>query len=392
MIKIVFVIGCMEIGGVQTSLINLLNKIDYEKFDVSLIAFSIADFYKDLIPSEVKVVKMPQILELISTPSDKVKRKGKLAYAFRKGLAFCCKYLSANFVYSILFAFVNTKGLNYDLAVSYNNNVNIKSVYFGSNKFVLKKIKAKRKISWLHVDYKAMKLNNKTNNKEYAEFDQIICVSKDTERKFLECCPQFENKTGVIYNIIDTEKIKKLSVAEDVEKKSIFTVATVCRLDKNKNVEECIRTAAVLNKKGMDFTWLIVGDGPERKKLETMSRELEVSDKVCFLGYKSNPYPYMKNSDVFVSASLSESFGLSIYESLILGVPVVAKRYDAIDEVIRGTQDGYVIEGNEEDFASAIGKIAERKKLSEEKTDSYALFAEERNQSVLLKLEEMADA
>lgn len=394
MYKIVFVIGTLDIGGVQTSLINLLNKIDYEKFDVSLIAFSIEESYRKLIPEKVKIIRMPKVLELINTPSVNVRKKGKIVYAIRKFLALCCKLFSADFVYSVLFAFVNTRKLSFDAAISYTNNVNIKSVYFGSNKFVLKKIKAKKKFSWLHVDYKAMNISNKTNNREYAAFDKIICVSKDTEKKFLECCPEFENKTCVIYNIVDTESIREKSLEniDNLNPGDEFKLVTVCRLDKNKNVDDCIRTASLLKEKGLDFKWLIVGDGPERKKLEVMAQEYGVGEQVMFLGYQSNPYVYMKKSDIYVSTSISESFGLSIYESLILGKTVVARRYDAVEEVIRGEEDGIIVSGSEKEFCSAIMALNERISKNDRNVMAYEMFVEERNRQALIKLEELINA
>jgi len=387
--KIVFVIDALRIGGIQNSLVNLLKKINYEKFEVSLIAFSVEESFKRLIPAEVKLIKMPKILALINTPSNDVRKKGLSLYFIRKILAIGCKIFSGKVVYSLLFSLVNLKDMCFDLAISYTNNGNVKSVYFGSNKFVIDKIKAKRKISWLHVDYKAMNMSNKTNNKEYEKFDKIVCVSKDTEAKFLECCPQFENKTCVIYNIVDVNHIKNLSNAEFVMKKDNFTILTVCRLDRNKNVEQCLRIASLLKEKHFDFQWLIVGDGPDRKKLEAMAYSLNVADNINFLGYKENPYSYIKNSDVFVSTSISESFGLSIYESLILGVPVVVRRYDAIDEVIRNKADGYIVSENDYDFVEAI---IETTKAEVTKTElPYDEFVETRNVQALMKLEELAN-
>ena len=387
--RVVFVINSLTIGGIQTALINLLKKIDYNKFDVYLLAFFCDESFKQYIPDKVCIVKVPRILEIINTPSNYIGDKISIRFLLRKVLALLCRVFGANNVYSFLYLFNNVKMHEFDVAISYSNNGSKKSVYFGCNKFVIEKIKATKKIAWLHADYKMMKMNNEINHKEYSCFDKIICVSKDTKKKFIECCPDLKDKTDIIYNVVDIETIvyKALAECPDICVSDKFVISTVCRLDSNKNVQECIEIATVLNKLKFDYRWIIVGDGPEMSKLKEMAKKKNVASNILFVGYRDNPFPYIKNSDLFVSCSKSESFGLSIYESLILGVQVIVRKYDAVNEVVRDANDGVIIDGDMNDFASAIINVANRKRCTT--NDSYAMAAEQTNMISMMKFEDI---
>ena len=198
-------------------------------------------------------------------------------------------------------------------------------------------------MSWLHVDYKIMKMNNDINKIEYRMFDIIVCVSNAIKRVFLNYIPELKDKTKVIYNIIDRSTLNDSSLNEvPVKASNVFTITTVSRIDANKNIFDCIEIAKKLYDFKTNFVWYIIGDGISRKEVEKKALEYNLSENIFFLGYLDNPYPYIKKSDLCVSCSLSESFGLFIYESLLLGTPVVAREYDAISEIMRDGKEGYV--------------------------------------------------
>lgn len=353
--KILFVIDSLRTGGIQTSLVNLLELLDCSELEISLLSFSTNDEFKKNIPNYVKILKSNKILSLICTPSNEVKKKGVSAFIFRKILALLCRIFSANFVYSILFKTISLDDQFFDVAVSYSNNGDNRSVYFGCNKFVLEKVRANKKISWLHVNYQALKMNTTRNNQEYRQYDKVICVSKDVESSFIKYLPDMYGKTEVIYNVLNIDDLYKKA---DFHYKNVwndgYRIITVARLDSNKNIKESLMVARILKENHLNFKWVILGDGPEYNTLRKLQDQLELFEEVEFLGNVSNPYPFIKDADLYVSTSLTESFGLSIYESLILSTPAVVKYYPAANEVVKDGINGYIINGNEEEIAECI--------------------------------------
>lgn len=332
--KIIFVSDSLRIGGIQTALINLLKILDLKKYEIDLFLFN-DDNSSEKIDNRINIVHGSKLLKICSYTLNQAKEKGMFIYLIRIVLAVFCKIFGANFVYNCIFLF-EKKLKNYDIAVSFSNNGNIRSTYFGYNKFVLKKIQAKKKIAWLHVDYESMKMNNKINNREYKLFDSVVAVSKATMDSFIKYIPEMKEKTIVIYNYLDIDLINKKSLEKTQYKfnNKLFNIVCVGRLDNNKNQIMQLKIAKRLKEENIKFKWYLIGDGPERYNLENYIKNNNLENYVIMLGYISNCYPYIKNSNLVVSTSLSESYGLSIVEALNLGTPVMALHYPAIDEIL----------------------------------------------------------
>lgn len=360
--RILFVIDSLRVGGIQTALINLLKKIDYDKYQIDLALFHYQDSYKKNIPAQVNIISMPFLLNTMNYSGDEVKSASIVCWIVKKTMALLCRILGSNFVYSRVLKKVPKLETQYDWAFSFTNNVNNKSTYFGVNKFVLENVKANRKATWLHVDYDAMNMNNELNNNEYRQFDEIIHVSEAVRNSFLRYLPELESRSSVIYNIIDENTVVEKSRRYEVPEKDGFKLITVARLDQNKNVAEGLRIAQRLKNDGLQFTWLIIGDGPARNELEEFSRQHGLADCIEFLGYLDNPFPYVKNSNLYVSNSLSESFGLSIIEANTLGIPAVVRKYPAASEIIEDGKNGFIAENEEEMYLIIKELIMDKQK------------------------------
>lgn len=330
--KIVFVCDSFRMGGIQKSLKTLLQSLDYSKYDVYLYLFN--DVYPIDLPTELHTLKSNFLLRTVSLTRKEAKDKGIILYAFRMMLAILCKIIGANAIYSLIFLFTKKIG-SFDTAISYSNNGNPRSTYFGCNAFVLKKVKANKKISFLHVNYEAMHMDNKYNKKEYPQFDKIACVSYDTKWTFLKYFPDLKSKIEIVYNLLPVAKIKRK--IENPYSKHIVTIVTAGRLDSNKNPLLQLEIANKL-KENFDFAWYILGEGPDRQLLENYIQENHLENYTFLLGNREDDYRYLKYADIYISTSKSESYGLSIAEALYLGTPVLALDYPALQEIIKNKE------------------------------------------------------
>lgn len=363
--KILIVMDSLRIGGVQTALINLLHAIDPEKYSVDLVLFHYQDSYRPSIPENINVIKMPFILDTMNYSGTEIKKATRIKWFVKKSMALLCRIFGSELIYSIVFLGVNELNCRYDVAISYSNNINNHSTYFGVNKFVLEKVKAKKKVTWLHVDYDAMNMFNSVNNSEYPKFDEIVHVSEAVREVFLNYFPELKQKSKVIYNLVNTSTIHDKAKQENFKRFQEFSIITVARLDQNKNVIEGLRVAKSLKDDGCLYKWLIIGDGPMKAELERYTTENGLTANILFLGYKDNPFPYVIQSDLYVSTSISESFGLSIIEANSLGVPALVKNYPAAKEIIDSGLNGYIVDSEDEMYEILKSLITEPEKYNQ---------------------------
>lgn len=351
--KILFVCDSLRIGGIQNSLKTLLQTLDCRKYDISLYLFN--DRYSMDLPNEIHTLKSNFLLRTIALTRKEAKSKGIFIYAIRMFLALLCKMTSASFVYSFIFLFTKRIG-SFDTAISYSNNVDPHSTYFGCNAFVLKKVNANKKVTFLHVNYDDMKMDNKYNRKEYPQFDKIACVSIDTKNVFLKHFKQLKDKVVVVYNLLPSAKIK--GKIDNPYMTDSFIITTASRLDNNKNILLQLEIAHELKEK-FDFVWYILGEGPDRPLLEKYIHDNHLENHVFLLGNKTDTYRYLKWADIYISTSKSESYGLSIAEALYLGTPVLALNYPALKEVIQNQE---MICQDKKDMLDKLNFVLENKK------------------------------
>lgn len=240
---------------------------------------------------------------------------------------------------------------------------------------------ADKKLAWVHVDYNYNHWTSCCFGSDEEErqcmqkYDKVVCVSQ-------AACDSVKNSIGdpgnlcVLYNPLNVKRIKKLSESKDVIKKSEAkpVLVSVGRIDSQKNYQLLLDVCAQLQKK-YSFEMYIIGDGPQRSELEKKITEQNISC-VKLLGRQANPYPYIRQADMYVSSATWESYGLAIQEALILGVPVVAVSCPAIAEVF-DTKYGLLVNNSFEGLYNGIEKMltdtAFRKKCMDNIRDFYPI-------------------
>ncbi len=156
---------------------------------------------------------------------------------------------------------------------------------------------------------------------------------------------------------VDFEKIKKIHASS--EKSDVIFAG---RLLSHKNVDVLIKSIAVLNENHPGIKCLIIGDGPEKKRLETLTQKLNLEKNINFLGFLENNddvYALMKSSKVFVLPSTREGFGIVVIEANACGIPVIIVNHkdNAARDLIEEGKNGFVCQLNEEEIAKRILRI-----------------------------------
>ena len=343
----------LGVGGIEAALINLLDKINYDKYNVCLILEKKEGVFLSRINKNVSVKEFR-----VSENKNVIVRK------------------TINYMKRILFAILNYQ--NYDFSCCYA------TYSYSGNK--LSRLASTNNAIYVHSNYKH--LYNEEEYKEFfnsrsiAEFKSIIFVSNESKNDFLKIYPQFIDKTKVFNNFVDISKIEELSVEKVSEKKpkNKKVLVYVGRLDDNS--KKLSRLINIADKIDEVEVW-IIGSGPDKEMYETEVKEKKLENKVKFLGLKSNPYTYMKNADYSVLTSDYEGFPVTYLEAIVLNKNIITT-IDVSDDYIKIS-----------DYASIISKddkmIKEVKDILKEKKKNKKINLEEIQNKRIKELEKMFD-
>lgn len=223
----------------------------------------------------------------------------------------------------------------YDVVIGYQEGYATEFVAYSN---------AKRKIAWVHSMYSRWG-NVKTAN-IYDKLDTIVCVSETAKKDMITAYPKGKGRIEVVYNSLNKENVVSLS-REYVssQKADAFRIISVGRVDPVKRFSYIPVIADELRKRGLNFIWTIVGGvavKEEYEKLINSISQLELKNEIVLKGQLDNPYPEIKNSDLLVCLSSSETFNYTLMEARFLGVPVIATNFTAAKEFVNNSIDGII--------------------------------------------------
>lgn len=362
--KILFVIHSLAIGGSEKSLVSLLNCIDYNKYQVDLLMFKKGGDFEKYIPSEVNVLEIPDYYKFLYNKQYELSFSNKLRYIICRlkssiNLRAHTKAIRNKKIQAEQILYKNHKNIlkqvksNYDVAVAYSQGF--------PTYFVADKVNAQKKLAWINCDYATTGYDKDWDELFYNKFDKIIAVSETIKKSILEIKPIYKDKIQVVLDIVNPKLIEYMSEEEVVfEDKSYINILTVARLVIHyKGYDIAVKAAKALKDNGYKFRWYVVGEGECRKEIESLIIENNLKDTFILLGKKQNPYPYMKNCDLYVQPSRKEGFGLTVAEAKILRKPIVCTNFNTANELICNYEDGLIVGMDEKEVYLGIKKYIE---------------------------------
>ena len=366
--KILFMVSSMNIGGVEKSLLSLLSVMPKEKYDITVLTLEKKGGFLDYIPSYIKVEEAAWFKEIkpiiMESPQKTIKKYLKENKVF-KILTFIYSYYKSKntdnrYIYykNILKSIPENEG-EYDVAIAYAGPTEIIDAY------ITHKVKAKKKIGWVHFDISKHKINEKLYENLYKKFDNIFTVSNEANKKLNEIIPSTVNKSEVLLNIISKELINEMA-KEDINFDNEFDgvkIVTVGRLSKEKGQDLAIKALANLKKDGYKVRWYCVGEGNSREEYESLIKDNKLEEDFILLGATPNPYPYIKNSDIYVQTSRHEGYCLTLAEAKCLCKPIVTTNFNGAYEQLDNNINGIIVEYNEYEIYNAVKKILSNNNL-----------------------------
>ena len=351
--RLLVVYDAMITGGTTTAIIPFLKLIS-SVYDVDLLLYKNDGEHMDditdlvtLLP-EARIAKRDVsvwniIMMIIATVKSAIRF---LIFSNKKDLVDLKKYVLSE---------VSLVGLSRKVEKQYD--VAIGFIEGWADKYVATRVKASKKISWIHAQIDYVAPQPKLDYNWMKHIDKFIFVTESNKDRFDILFPGYNRKSGVCENIIDADCIcSKSQIVPDDESYSFFAgftglkIITVCRLTENiKGIDRIVRFAKTLKANGISFRWCILGDGKDRSSISKQIEENCIEDCLFLLGNISNPFPYVKAADVFVLLSRFEGKPICITESLIIGTPTIVTNYPSANEQINNGFNGIIIDNS--DFA-----------------------------------------
>lgn len=337
-IKILFRHRSMEMGGVEKVMLSLINNLNPERFEITVLLNLNQGELRNEFPKHVRKVYLVDGKEDFSKNHilhriQLLKRKTKLNQ-FRKN--------PEKIDHNVL-----KDTYDIEIGMTYND---FESVLNSSNK-------NSKKIGWFHSEIQVPGLQPLVPMilKNFPKFDQMIYCSERIYELMHQHYPELNYpKEQVITNAIPIEEIKHKANQPITEFPKSPVFVSVGRLHYRKGYHKLIEAHAKLIKDGFPHQILIVGDGEHRKIMEELIRQHQVSESFTLVGNQMNPYPYIKNADFFILPSESEAWPLVIAEALILQKPTIATDTGDVSKMINDGKTGKLISYDVSEMYSAM--------------------------------------
>ncbi|WP_417558881.1 glycosyltransferase [Mesoflavibacter zeaxanthinifaciens] len=357
-IKLLFVIESLTLAGSEKSLIALLSNIDPALYEVDLQLLHYGGELEQFLPNYISVLPpLPYTLFARKSFAENLKSfninfiKAKITYSLGLRLKKGNHSEIAKLYWQSVQKSFAIQVKKYDVAIAYAQGV--------PTFYVMDKIKAKKKVTWVNANVQFTNSNMSFQKRYYACYDYIVPVSKINQDHFTNIFPDLSEKLWLIADIIDYANISKMAnLFEPDFKKDTFNILTVARLEKGmKGLDITIETCRKLRDKEIVFHWYILGKGSFQQEIEGFIKKHKLENHLTLLGTSPNPYPYFKAADLYVQTSRSESYGISIAEARLLNTPVVTTRFDTVFMQMVDGKNGLVTDMNAQAVADAIERI-----------------------------------
>ncbi|WP_143960695.1 glycosyltransferase [Litoribacter populi] len=337
--SIFILINTLRGGGAEKVLIDILERINYNKYQITLGLVFSGGVHFEKIPSNVQIVYLlPQNTYLLRF--------------FNKIMFEWPKKLGNDFLTRF---FVNYRFRNiYDLEIAFMEGLSTKYLSYKKN--------ANKRIAWVHTD---LKNNHYTStffesvedeSQFYNLYDKIVFVSKDSMLEFNELFNVPKNKQVIQTNLIPKSSILLRAKDYTVEKNK-FIIVSVGRLEIQKAFYRLVEVAKLLKNTGYVFEVWLIGEGELENDLKAQVQHLQLEKEFIFLGYKSNPYPFLQAADVYINTSITEGYPLTVCEAICLGRTVVCTSSPGSREILGNNEYGIITSHDSFSIYSAVKSL-----------------------------------
>ena len=355
--RVLIVYQEMVLGGSTSNLLSLLNEINYSRVQIDLLLRRNIGELLSSVPKEVHI--LPPILPnnpLLKMVSTIIRPRIIIEKIIRKKIYKHLGYWSGiKYLENQDLEYTKDTLGEYDAAIGYLEG--------WTHTYIINHVKAKKKIGYLHLDYKNAGLIPAYDYDTFSKLNNIIFVSDKNKETFDECFPDFKDKSVVMPHIFSQKLIRdtaKFGESDLTMDKSCINFITVARIVfAHKGFDRVLRILRDHKdeKEFGRFRWYLIGDGPDSESMKKLIEEYKIENQVFLLGTKENAYAYELGMDMFLQPSHYEGKPAAVYEAMILGVPPLVTEYASAHEQIEDGKEGMIVENSEEGIYQGLKYI-----------------------------------
>lgn len=366
--NILFCMPSLSAGGGEKSLVNLLSQIDYSIYNVDLFLLNHDGLFMEFLPKEVKLLPLPKSYLLFSQPFiisiSNLLMKGHLSLAINRAKFTIQNRKKKNDsireqnTWKYLSKSLNKLEKEYDTAIGFMEKT--------STYFCVDKVNASKKIGWVHINYDELGMNPNFDRNYFRKLNHIVTISEECANVLKEKFPKQKDNVEIIYNIVSPTIIRSMAnIEDDVYKRrgSELIILSIGRLHYQKGFELAIESCKKLIEKGIQLQWYVLGDGEERENLKNLIKINKLEKNFILLGLKSNPYPYIKQADLYLQTSKFEGKSIAIDEAKILNKPIIVTNYSTAKDQITDGVDGLIVEMESDAIVNGIENLIKQQPL-----------------------------
>lgn len=304
--KVFIVADSLEIGGIERSLISMLENFDYDNYEIDLMLYQKSGELLDYLDSRVNVLETQEGCKTFGIPIKDLIKKRKFLFSLVRILANILTkviaktksiedigYYQTQIMYKLTHCFLKKEKKKYDVAIG----------YVWPHDYILDKVNAKIKIGWIHTDYSTIKINRRIDKGMWERLDYIISISDECTRAFKKNYPSLREKIILVENITSPNfiKIKSEEKINTSLNPSYFNILSIGRICYQKGFDIAVQALDKIHSKGYkNIKWHIVGFGPDEKKIIELIRKYNLEESFILHGKQINPYPYLKECNLYV--------------------------------------------------------------------------------------------
>lgn len=362
--KLLIASHALVLGGAERALLGLLESLDTEVWDVDLFLMRHEGELISMIPDHIRLLPAIPAYTVLARPMKDTLKEGHLllttarlvgkvaakAYSRKRGYTESIVGLEYSHKFTCPFMPNIQPDQEYDLAVS----------FLTPHYFVAEKVRARKKIAWIHTDYTQVQLNVESETAMWSAYDYIASISDAVTESFLQVFPSLKDRIVLIENILPEKLIRRqaeefdASVEMPPEGTRLLSIGRFCYQKNFDNVPDiCKRLLA----QGLDVKWYLIGFGGDEELIRQKIREAGMEKRVILLGKRDNPYPYIKACDVYIQPSRYEGKAVTVREAQMLCKSVIITNYATAPSQLEDGVDGITVPMDNEGCTNGIAAL-----------------------------------
>lgn len=358
----------MHIGGTEKALLNLINKLPRNEYEITILMLEKSGGFLNHIPEHVNI-------EIINSYSDFSEIYHSSPYTLllndfkKRRIIKVIKFIGIYYLSKIvrdrglfLKYLLNNQSINekeYDIAIAFAGPMDLITY------FIIYKIKSKRKVQWIHFDVAKIFIEKSHIKKMYKKMDKIFIVSNEAKNNFIKMFPKLEQSTDVVGNIISKEHVINLAEKGKGFDDNFYgiRILTVGRLSSEKGQDMAINVLKRLLDEGYSIKWYCLGEGNSRRRYEELIQNNQLENNFILLGQNPNPYKFIRQCDIYVQPSRHEGFCITLAEAKLFNKPNVTTNFTGASEQIIDGMTGLIVDIDVDSLYLGVKKLLDNESL-----------------------------